>query len=322
MALDKRSANNINLILLLDDGYTPTEVAAILRIDQSTVRRQLNRFKIDGLEKFLESPFSGGVCKLNDSQLAELEDFLDRNLCSSTDEVIHFVNAQFDVDYSSSGMALLLNRLGFVFKKPKLVPGKIDPELQEGFIEYYKALKESMGNDDKIYFLDGVHPQHNSVTAGGWIRKGEERPLKSNTGRQRVNLNGALDPDTHELIIREDETLDSKSTIELFKMLERHNPAANKIVLIVDNAPYYYNGDVVGYVQDSDQLEIVYLPPYSPNLNLIERVWGLMKKQIINNTYYETLGEFKKAIGDFFMRLPSYDELDDLLNEEFHIIPI
>ena len=134
-----------------------------------------------------------------------------------------------------------------------------------------------MEPDDKIYFLDGVHPQHNTIAAGGWIKKGKEKQLQSNTGRKRVNLNGALDPETHEVIIRADNTLNSQSTIELFKMIEANNPQARKIVLIVDNAPYYYNGDVVEYAQKSSQLELVYLPPYSPNLNLIERVWRFMK---------------------------------------------
>ena len=317
---DKRTANSINLLLLMDDGYSQSEVAAILRLDQSTVSRQVQQYLTQGLAQYLESPFGGGKCKLDASQLTVLEQYLDDNLCASTDEVIAFVEQKFSINYTRSGMAALLKRLGFVFKKPILIPGKADAALQEAFIDYYNALKESMGNNDKIYFLDGVHPQHNTVAASGWIRKGKEKQLKSNTGRRRVNLNGALDPDTQEVIIRADNTLDSRSTIELFKMIENNNPNANKIVLVIDNAPYYYNGDVIQYAQESNQLELVYLPPYSPNLNLIERVWRFMKKTALHNRYHETFNDFKKTIGDFFQQLPKYDELADLLTEEFQVI--
>jgi len=198
---------------------------------------------------------------------------------------------------------------------------KADAAIQEAFIEYYNQIKKSMGTNDKIYFVDGVHPQHNSIAAGGWIRKGEEKQLQSNTGRKRVNLNGALDPDTQEVIIRADDTLNAQSTIELFKMIELQNPGANKLVLFVDNAPYYYNADVVGYAQDSSQLELVYLPAYSPNLNLIERLWRFMKKKVLYNRYHEKFEEFKTTIGNFFQELPKYhDELSDLLKEEFQVI--
>ena len=103
-------------------------------------------------------------------------------------------------------------------------------------------------------------------------------------------------------------------------MIENQNRNANKIILIVDNAPYYYNTDVVGYINDSPQLEIIYLPPYSPNLNLIERVWGFMKKKVIYNKYHETFSDFKVAIGDFFMNFPEYSsELENLLVEDFQL---
>lgn len=317
---DKRTANSINLLLLLDDGYSQSEVAAILRLDQSTVSRQLQHYQIKGVADYLTSPFDGGICKLDASQLAAFEKYVEDNFCATTDELIAYVKQQFAISYSRSGMATLLKRLGFVFKKPILIPSKADAEAQEAFITYYKALKKSMNSNDKMYFLDGVHPQYNTVAAGGWIRKGKEKQLKSNTGRQRVNLNGALDPDTQEVIIRADDTLDARSTIELFKMIEDANPSARKIVLFVDNALYYYNGDVVQYAQESKQLELVYLPSYSPNLNLIERVWRFMKKEALQNKYHETFNDFKITIGNFFRDLPKYEELANLLTEEFQVI--
>jgi len=318
VAKDKRTANKINILLLRDDGYGNTEIAAILRLNESTVSRHIQAYQRQDLARYLKNPFSGGTCRLDISEIKSLENYIEQNLCVNTSKVIEYVFEKFEVTYSPAGMAMLLRRLGFVFKKPVLVPGKADASEQQAFIDYYNEIRASQGSSDKIYFLDGVHPQHNSVAAGGWIRKGHEKRLQSNTGRKRVNLNGALDPDTLEVIIREDETLGAQSTIELFKMIEKNNRKAKKIVLIVDNAPYYYNSEVFGYAQDSPQLELVYLPSYSPNLNLIERVWRFMKKTVLHNVYHESFREFKATIGDFFQNFPKYhDDLIDLITEDF-----
>ncbi len=322
-ASDKRTANNINIILLLDDGYNHSEVAAILRLDDSTVRRHKKAYEEKGLTEYIKNPFNGSACKLNSEQLKKLEDHLDGNLCESTDEVVNFIEENFCLSYTRAGVSALLRRIGFVFKKSTLIPGKANAEIQLAFVEYYKQLRKSMLENDKLYFVDGVHPQHNSQAGHGWIRKGKKKEIKSNTGRKRVNLNGALDVDTHELIVRNDDTLNAESTIKLFKMIEEQNPSARKIVLIIDNAPYYYNGDVIDFINNSSKLEAVYLPAYSPNLNLIERVWRFMKEKVIRNKYHETFSDFKVTLGNFFQNFPSYQtELESLLVEDFEIIGI
>ena len=96
-----------------------------------------------------------------------------------------------------------------------------------------------MKADDKLYFLDGVHPQHNSMPAYGWLEKGKTREIRSNSGRQRLNLNGALNLKDYEVVIREDESINAQSTLKLFEELEAKNPKAETIYCILDNARYY-----------------------------------------------------------------------------------
>ncbi len=66
----------------------------------------------------------------------------------------------------------------------------------------------------------GVPPQHNSHPDYGWLPRGERIKLKTNTGRQRVTLNGALDAETHDIIVREDKILNAENTIRFFKTIE------------------------------------------------------------------------------------------------------
>ncbi|MDO4586517.1 MAG: transposase, partial [Planctomycetia bacterium] len=98
-----------------------------------------------------------------------------------------------------------------------------------------------------------------------------------------------------------------------------HVPA-KRIAVVADNALYYHCELVQKYLETS-RIEIVFLPPYSPNLNLIERVWRSFKKKVVNNRYYETYDSFLQSCSNFFQRWKRFDaELRTLLTENFQII--
>jgi hypothetical protein len=120
------------------------------------------------------------------------------------------------VTYTPSGMTALLHRLGFVYKKPKLIPGKADPEAQKAFLAEYEKLKAAKDETDVILFLDAVHPQHNPVLGYGWIKRGRDHDVRSNTGRRRLNINAAIDLERLEPVVRYDDTINADSTLALF----------------------------------------------------------------------------------------------------------
>jgi transposase len=217
-------------------------------------------------------------------------------------------------------MAAVLRRLGYVYKKPKLVPGKADAAAQEAFLEDYENLKKNSDEGDVILFMDATHPQHNPVIGNGWIKRGKEHPIKSNTGRRRLNINGAIDIQRMSAEIRFEDTIDAVVTIALLKQIERANPVAKRISIICDNARYYRSKAVAEYLKTS-RIKLVFLPPYSPNLNLIERFWKFFKRQVLYNTYYEAFDDYKNACRKFFQELDSHaSKLRSLLTENFEII--
>ena len=126
-----------------------------------------------------------------------------------------WVKERWGVCYTASGMAAVLRRRGYVYKKPKLVPGKADATAQEAFVEKYEKLKQDKAEDDPIYFMDATHPPHNPVLGQGWIKRGTRRLIKSNTGRRRLNINGAIDVQRLSAEIRFDETINAASTLSL-----------------------------------------------------------------------------------------------------------
>ena len=99
----------------------------------------------------------------------------------------------------------------------------------------------------------------------GWIKRGQEQALPSNTGRQRLNINGAITIATLSAEIRFDDTINATSTIALFQQLEAPNPTVSRIIVICDNARYYKAKLVSAYLEHS-RIELEPLPPYCPNL--------------------------------------------------------
>jgi len=318
----KRFADRIKTILSLDKGYSVKEISDILLINESTVRRYKKAYDVGGLEELIEDGYRGAGTKLTQLQETNLKAHLQENTYLSTKEIIFYVEATYKVNFSSSGMRDLLHRLGFSYKKPKVVPGKASVESQLDFMLLLESLRSSLRKHDRIYFADASHPHHNSMPSHGWILKGHEKELKTNAGRQRMNLHGAIDINDFHCVMRDDPTIDFKSTLNLIKEIERRNPRAKKIYLILDNARYYIAKEVQEYLSTS-RVEFVHLPPYSPNLNIIERLWKFFHKEVMYNQYYEHFVEFREASMCFFKNLKIYKkELRSLLSEKVEFVAV
>jgi transposase len=317
---DKREADRIKAVVLLGTGWSAEQVAEVLQVDPNTVRNHFKRYRQGGVKLLGHVAFRGSACVLDEAQLVWLDLHLQTHLYPTAKAVAQRVQEQFGVRYTESGMTALLHRLGYVYKKPSIVPGKADPAAQRAFLETYEDLKQRKAEGDPIYFVDAVHPHHNPVIACGWIKRGESHAVRTNSGRQRVNINGAIDLERLEPVVRFDDTINADSTIALFEQLEQCNLAAAWIYVICDNARYYRSRAVQEYLKTS-RIKLVFLPPYAPNLNLIERLWKFFKKKTLYNRYFGSFAEFKVACEDFFANPVRYHrELRSLLTENFQIV--
>ena len=323
MLSHRKDADKVKAVILLGTGWAPGQVAEILLLDKKTLRRYVQKYQENPEGDFwLTTFYQGSQAKLSDKQLVLFDRHLEETIYLTVAEIVEYVKKEFQIQYSINGMTNLLHRMDYTYKKPKRVPGKANAPAQQEFVEEYEKLKNSKQKHDPIYFTDGVHPQHNSVPAFGWIKKGQTKTIKSNTGRARLNISGAVNAETLQVIARNDETINAQSTIELFKMVEKKHRKAETIYVIADNARYYRNGDVKEYLESS-RIEPIFLPPYSPNLNLIERLWKYFRKKILYNKYYETFSEFKENAMAFFANIKRHKAaLRTLLADNFEIIGI
>ena len=316
---DKRQADRVKAVIALSEGWSAAEIAKILLFDEKTSRVYFDRYQQGGAGALLDDNYSGAESKLDVYQMRELEAYLEEYIFTDAKSVIAYIFKQYKVRYSLSGVTDLLHRLGFSYKKPTHVPGKQDPAKQQAFLEEYEHIKATKSKNDPIYFADATHPQHNSVPSYGWIKTGQEKALKANCGRQRLNINGAIDIETLEPVTGFYDTINAQAALDLFRKIDAKHPDADSIYIIVDNARYYRSRWLKKKLKGT-KIKLIFLPPYSPNLNLIERYWKFFKKKVLNNGYYETFDEFKQACKNFFRKRKKYlPELETLLAENFHI---
>jgi transposase len=317
---DKRKAYRINAIILLNRGYSKKEVERILLIDRKSIIKYEKDYTKGGIEKLLRDDFIQYSGKLTEKQKVQLVDDLRKNLFSTAKAVGGHVLKKYGVRYTNDGMVKLLHSLGFSYKKTKAVPAKADRQQQEKFVEDYSRLRSNRGENEGIFFLDATHPVYNNLPGYAWIETGKEAEVKTNSGRQRLSINGVYSPITNEVIVREDVTVTDESNIKLFKKIEKTHPELGKIYVIHDNARYNHSKRLREYLEGS-RVVMMSLPSYSPNLNVIERLWKLLKKQVLYNKYYENYDDFREAVMNFLNKWVKKNKkaLASLMTENFHI---
>jgi transposase len=293
---DGRTRDRIKAVLLYDEGWSPKDIARVLLISDEAVRNHVDEYQTS---KKLKPESGGSAEKLSADQSQKLEAHLQTHTYLYVKDIVAYVGVTFGVFYTVPGLRNWLQRHSFSYKKPAVVPGKANKERQQQWLAGYEKLKAGLSAEETICFMDGVHPTHNVQPAYGWIKKGVRKEIPANTGRARLNLSGVIDVVSHNIVIQEDQTLNAESTIRFFKKIEEAYPSKRKIHVFCDNAPYYRNKAVKHYLETS-KVCLHFLPPYSPNLNPIERLWKWMKERVIYNTYYEHFEDFKEAIFGFF----------------------
>jgi len=316
---NKRIADWIKAILMLDQGYSYEEIENVLLISEDTTRRAVNRFKKDGVNGLVTSRYQGGESFLSDKQEQDLKLFLSINTQQTTVEIQEHIFDLYRVKYSTSGVTKLLHRLGFTYKKPKIIPGKVDLKKQDKFIKKYNRVKKNLRKNDRIYFGDASHPTHNTKADYGWILKGKknDKYIKTNTGRKRLNLNGVINLEHHTAIVTHEETINADAVIRLLEGIKKKQPKG-KAYLIWDNARYHHAIKVREWLSKNKRFKILFLPPYSPNLNIIERLWRFYHKKVTASQYFENFEEFKRKTLDFFKNLKKHKkELSSLLTDNF-----
>lgn len=316
---DKKAYMKLSVLVMLDEGHTQEVVATALGISSGTVHNCKSKYHKDGLAAYLDQHYVPYQGRLDDEQLSMLDQEVSSGLYRRCEEVAAWIEARFEIVYTPGAVRAILSKLGFVYKKTTQVPGGLDAAEQAGFLsELEPFIAEIEPETEVLYFMDAVHPQHNTRADYAWIKRGEQKQIKSNSGRRRVNINGAMNAHRPEEVqVVQADTINAQTTVELLEKLLQTNPDKT-VYVIADNARYYQNKELQTWLEDHPKLQLIHLPAYSPNLNLIERLWKFMRKKVVSLHYYDTFEAFKRAILEFFEKLHIYrDELVSLMAPNF-----
>jgi putative transposase len=143
-----------------------------------------------------------------------------------------------------------------------------------------------------------------------WALKGKTPVVKSPSGRERQQIIGALRPSTGEVISAFAKNLKAPAFIKFLKHVIRFYKSAGKIYLVIDNAKSHHAKIVQRFLHAvAHKLEVLFLPPYSPELNPIEQFWKYMRYKVTHNRYYEHFNDLTTELRGFLVhsKMPSME---------------
>ena len=309
------------VIRMRHEGAKTGFISKCLNLHSNTITNYLNEFQAGKLPATLENRYY--------KPTSSLEPFLPCIRCSflaypvaDAKQAVERIHKLTGIRLSESQSRRFMKSLGLKLRKTAPVPGKCDHQLQFDFYtrEMLPRLEEARLGKRKVLFVDAAHFVLGAFLGLIWCF--QRIFLKTSPGRQRYNILGAIDSHNQEFTsIRTTENINAQTIISLLDLVKAKYPII-PISLVMDNARYQHCNAVKAHAAKLD-VELLFLPPYSPNLNLIERVWKLTKKKCLTNKYHKDFRAFRTAIDqcidDFEGSLKP--ELKSLLALNFQFFP-
>ncbi len=316
-------------LYLKSQGLAHQEIAYLCNISDSTLRRYLKQYQEGGLERLQHSAGSGSDSALQ-LHRATLEAAFREQPPLSVAEAAARIETLTGLERKPTQVRAFLKSLGMKPRKVGTLPAKADVQRQAEFRDnqlhqlhqlhqLQPRLEEATNGQRAVFFVDAAHFVYGPFL--GWVWCFARLFVKAPAGRQRLNVLAALHATTQQLITVSNLTyITAQSVCLLLEGLahERDSRLHQPLTVVLDNAPYQRCA-LVQECASRLHIELLYLPPYSPNLNLIERFWRFVKKQCLYSKYHADFTAFQKAILECIEQAPDKHqaELKSLLTLRF-----
>jgi transposase len=325
---DKRICERLSAVLWVADGRTRCEVADLLGRSVRQVAEWLRLFRNRGLDALCTLHHRGDPGNLSAGQVERLKQEISTGRFRTSDQVRLWVEEAFGVSYTASGIKDLLRRIGSSYHKVTGFLWKADPDKQQEFVAHYERQKAAAqrpgARRTRRYFVDACHPLWGlELVHACWLLVGQRFLAGMGSGRKRLNILGAYCPDDQEYLdlrLTRD-NINGEQFVNLLRLLRATHPETERFVLYLDRARYYGSPVVKGWLRRHPEFELEPLPTYSPNLNLIERLWMFLRKRALSR-WHKTFDVMQAAVSEVLDHLADNGrELDTLMIENFHIVP-
>lgn len=281
-----------------EPGLGSRRIAEATGCSRNFVSTLINTYNKEGIGAVLcIRPRSGRPGRMN-AHLEEIVRKLEERPVRSRAEAAHTIREITGITVGLTWTGVILRRCGFRFRKLQPMPGKADPEKQKELVaDLQNIMEDAAQGRRRLLFMDAVHFTLEAFTCNVWCRN--PLFLKTGAGRNRFNLLGCIDPFTLELIsVHSMMYVDAEQT-KAFLEKVREASGDLPVSVVLDNARYQHCRAVMDKAAELD-IELVFLPPYSPNLNIIERLWKYARKHVLAGRYFDTPAKFHEALRHFF----------------------
>jgi transposase len=323
---DKRIARRLSAVLWVAEGRTQHEAAELLGVTERQVRKWLRLFRTEGLEGLCTLHYQGDPGDLRPAQIERLKAEIATGRFLTAQQIGDWIEEVFHVRYTPRGVRDLLRRIGVSYHKATGFFWKADPDKQEEFIATYERhRREAEGPKIRRYFVDACHPVWGlGLLYSCWLLVGQRFLVGVGGGRKRLNILGAYCPEDHEYLdLRlSRDNINGQQFVNLLRLLRASHPEATKFILYLDNARYYHAPVVKEWLARHPEFRLEPLPAYSPNLNLIERLWKLLRAKAFTR-WHKTFEAMEAAVSSVLDHLEDYRaELTTLMTEKFQRHPL
>jgi transposase len=324
---DKRIYARLSAVLWVADGRERKEVAALLGISVRQLTNWLRIYRNHGLPALCVLNYKGDPGKLTPRQVEQLKEKISKGHFRSSQQIQQWLKDDFGVTYSSSGVKDLLRRIGASYHQVSGFLWKGNPDKQRAFVKKVRRHQREAKREDapstRRYYVDACHPIWGmDLVFRCWLLIGQRFLVGVGSGRSRLNILGAYCPDDQEYLdIRlTRDNINGEQFVNLLRLILATHPRTEKFILYVDGAKYYNKPVVKEWLARHPQFRLVTIPAYSPNCNLIERLWKFLRKEAFNR-WHKTFESMQNAVSEVLDHLPKYRrELETLMTEKFHIL--
>lgn len=273
-------------------------IAAIAGCSRNFVDSLIHCYNNKGIDSVLEiAPIPGRPGRLK-GHMDEISKRLESEVPRSSAEAAHIIRDISGIAFSLTWTRKIMHRCGFRFIKTQPIPGRACPEKQTEWVSALQpVIDEAKDGKCKLYFMDAVHFTLEAFTCHVWCK--EPLYLKSGAGRNRFNLLGCVDPfsldiiQSHSMIY-----VDAEQTKSFLEKVRRESGDI-PVSIVLDNARYQHCQAVKDKAAELG-ISLIFLPPYSPNLNIIERLWKYTRRHVLAGKYFDSPAKFHDTLRNFF----------------------
>ncbi|QEF94381.1 MULTISPECIES: IS630 family transposase [Methanothermobacter] len=312
---DTRVLQRLYFIRHLYRGMSVEEAADLAGTTKATGYAWLKRWNSKGYEGLIPEFGGGRPSKLTEDEKEELKEMLKRKDSWTTKEVQDLIEDKFGVNYSSWQVRRILKSFGMKYAKPY----QKDYRRPENAEETLKNLEEIRFNQtDIIGFVDEMAVEANANTARMWSFS---KPFKRVATYIKAKVSGFYSING-ESIIEFPERNKAEDFVSFLRKIRNANPE-KRIVVILDNFRTHHAKKVREKAEELD-IVLVYLPPYSPDLNPIENVWKSVKR-VVSEVSPLNVEELKETISKAFRKLTrstsfAKDWIEKFLGDKFRML--